>query len=195
MSGTLSSNYFSSAEIVSNTKTRTTETLTNQMFRQQIGGQFWTIKLATTALTREEMGALYSFLVKQNGMYDTFTLIPPIIQDSAGTSSGTPTVTQTYNGGVSSVRANGASGTLKAGDYIKFSNHDKVYMLTADVNQDASSEDTFEFFPILTTAVDNTVTIQYVDVPFKVMLMTDNITFKTQIDGTYTLDFEVREDI
>jgi hypothetical protein len=195
MSGTLSSNYFESAEIVSNTKTRTTETLTNKMFRQQIGGQYWTIKLSSVALDRDEMGELYSFLVKQNGQYESFALVPPVIQDSGGTATGTPTITQSYSAGVSSVRANGGSGTLKAGDYIKFSNHDKVYMLTADVNQDASSEDTFEFFPILSTAVTNTVTIQYADVPFNVILTTDQLAFKTSADGTYEIEFSVREDI
>jgi hypothetical protein len=98
MSGTLSSNYFESAEIVSNTKTRTTETLTNKMFRQQIGGQYWTIKLSSVALDRDEMGELYSFLVKQNGQYESFALVPPVIQDSGGTATGTPTITQSYSG-------------------------------------------------------------------------------------------------
>jgi hypothetical protein len=68
-------------------------------------------------------------------------------------------------------------------------------MLTADVNQDASSEDTFEFFPILSTAVTNTVTIQYADVPFNVILTTDQLAFKTSADGTYEIEFSVREDI
>ena len=195
MSGTLSSNYFETAEIISNTKTRISETLTNQMFRQQIGGQYWTIKLTSIALSRDEMGELYSFLVKQNGQYESFTLIPPVIQDSRGTASGTPIVTQTYNGGVTTIRANGGSGTLKAGDYIKFSNHDKVYMLTADVNQDASSEDTFEFFPRLTATVNNSTTIQYSDVPFKVFLTTDELAFKSATDGTHEIEFTVREDL
>jgi len=166
------------------------------MIRRQIGGQFWTLKLSTTKLDQEEMAALYAFIVKQEGAYESFSFIPPIHGNTRGTSiSGTPAVTQTYAAGLKTIRANGGSGTLKTGDFIKFSNHDKVYMLTADVNQDASSEDTFEFFPPLASAIDNTTTIAYNNVAFKVMLTSDESTFKTQADGSYQLEFTVREDI
>ena len=196
MSGTLSTNYFTGAEITSNTTTRTSTTIGNKMIRRQVGGQFWTLKLTTTNLDQDEMAELYAFLVKQEGTYESFSFVPPIHGNTRGTSvSGIPLVLNTYAAGLTSIRANGGSGTLKTGDFFKFSNHDKVYMLTADVNQDASSEDTFNFFPHLATAVDNTTTIAYNNVPFKVMLTTDESTFKTQADGSYQLEFTVREDI
>jgi len=196
MSGTLSTNYFTSAEIVSNTTTRTSMTIGNRMIRRQVGGQFWTIKLTSTRLNRDEYAELYAFLVKQDGPYDSFTVVPPIYGSTRGTSvSGTPTVLDDYAAGLTSIRANQGSGTLKTGDFIKFSNHDKVYMLTADVNQDASSEDTFQFFPPLSTAIDNTTTIQYNNVPFTVILTTDTQTIKTNADGTSEIEFTVREDI
>lgn len=196
MSGTLSTNYFTSAEITSNTTTRTSVTIGNRMIRRQIGGQFWTLKLTSIKLDQDEMADLYAFIVKQAGTYESFSFIPPIHGNTRGTSiSGTPTVTQTYAAGLTTIRANGGSGTLKTGDFIKFSNHDKVYMLVQDVNQDASSEDTFTFFPPLASAVDNTTTIAYNNVAFKVMLTSDESTFKTQADGTYEIEFTVREDI
>jgi len=196
MSGTLSTNYFESAEITSNTTTRTSMTIGNRMIRRQIGGQYWTLKLTSIKLDQDEMSQLYAFLIKQEGSYESFSFVPPIHGSTRGTSvSGTPLVLNTYAAGLTSIRANQGSGTLKTGDFIKFSNHDKVYMLTADVNQDASSEDTFQFFPPLATSIDNTTTIQYNNVPFKVMLTTDQSTFKTGTDGTYEIEFTVREDI
>jgi hypothetical protein len=67
-------------------------------------------------------------------------------------------------------------------------------MLTADVNQDLSSEDTFEFTPRLELAVNNTTTIIYNNVPFKMMLMSDRQVFKTNIDGTSRIEISLAED-
>jgi hypothetical protein len=151
--------------------------------------------LGTKPLDRAEQGELFAFLAKQEGMFGNFTVVPPIYGSTRSTNAtGTPTVTQTYDAGLGSVRANGGGGTLHAGDFIKFSNHDKVYMLTADVNQDLSSEDTFEFTPRLEQQVDNTTTIIYNNVPFKVMLMTDRLTTTTAVDGTSVIEIQVAED-
>ena len=195
MSGTLSTNYFASAEIASNTTTRITTTIANRMLRRDIGGQFWTIRLNTANLTQADMSELYSFLVAQNGQYEAFAVVPPIHGNARGTASGTSTVTQTYAAGLKAVKANGASGTLLKGDFISFSNHDKVYMITEDVNMDASSEDTIHIFPNLVTAVTNATTITYDNVAFKVMLTDSSTNFKTQTDGTYKISFQLREDI
>ena len=100
-----------------------------------------------------------------------------------------------YGAGVGLVKGNGGTGTLKAGDFIKFSNHDKVYMLTSDVNMDASTQDFFNIFPALAAAVTNTTTITYNDVGFTMMLGGDVTTFKTSADNTFQLEFSLREDI
>ena len=195
MSGSLSTNYFQTATISSETTTRITESLSGITFRKSIGSQHWLMTLGTKPLDRAEQGELFAFLTKQEGMFGSFTVVPPIYGSTRSTNAtGTPTVTQTYDAGLSSVRANQGGGTLHAGDFIKFSNHDKVYMLTADVNQDLSSEDTFEFTPHLEHEVDNTTTIAYNNVPFKVMLMADRLTTTTSMDGTSVIEIQVAED-
>lgn len=195
MSGSLSTNYFQNATITSETTTRISESLSGITFRKAVGAQHWLMTLGTKPLDRAEQGELFAFLAKQEGMFGNFTVVPPIYGSTRSTNAtGTPTVTQTYDAGLGSVRANGGGGTLHAGDFIKFSNHDKVYMLTADVNQDLSSEDTFEFTPRLEHEVDNTTTIIYNDVPFKVMLMTDRLTTTTAVDGTSVIEIQVAED-
>jgi hypothetical protein len=142
------------------------------------------------------MSELYAFLVKQNGPFDDFTIVPPKHGSTRSTNAtGTPTVTGDYAAGVTSIKANGGGGSLLSGDFIKFSNHDKVYMIVQDVNQDLASEDDFEIFPALNTAIDNTTTIQYNNVPFKVHLESDRTAFKTGTDGTYKIEFNVGEDI
>jgi hypothetical protein len=196
MSGSLSTNYFESVEITSVTQTRISETLSNKSHKRSVGGQRWHLRLSSKNLTQAEMSALYAFLVKQNGPFDDFTIVPPKHGSTRSTNAtSTPTVTEDYAAGVTSIRAQGGGGSLLSGDFIKFSNHDKVYMIVEDVNQDLSSEDYFEIFPALNTAIDNTTTIQYNNVPFKVHLESDRTAFKTGTDGTYKIEFDVGEDI
>jgi|5_EtaG_2_1085323.scaffolds.fasta_scaffold00706_15 hypothetical protein len=195
MSDTLSTNYFQSATISSETTTRITESLSGITFRKAIGAQHWLIDLTSKPLDRAEQAELFAFLVKQEGMLGHFNLVPPIYGSTRSTNAtGTPTVTTDFAAGVNSVKANGGGGSLKTGDYIKFSNHNKVYLLTADVNQDLSSEDTFEFTPRLEHEVDNTTTIIYNNVPFKVMLMTDRLVTNTGADGNSVIQISVAED-
>jgi hypothetical protein len=195
MSGTLSTNYFEDVEISSNTNTRQSITLSNRIIRRQIGGQFWSMKLSTVPLDRDDYAELYAFLVSQEGSFDSFTFVPPVIGNTRGTAAGTPLVNATYAAGQTLVKGNNGTGTLKKGDFIKFSNHDKVYMLMADVNQDSSSQDFFNIFPGLRTAVDSSTTITYNSVGFKMLLNGDVTTFKTSADNTFQLEFGVREDI
>ena len=195
MSGTLSTNYFEDAEVSSNTTTRQTSTLTNRVIRKQIQGQYWSMKLSTVPLGRDDYATLYAFLVAQSGSFESFTFVPPVIGSSRGTAAGTITVNASYGAGLGLVKGNGGTGTLKAGDFIKFSNHDKVYMLTADVNMDASTEDFFNIFPALAAAVTNSTTITYNNVGFTMMLGGDVTTFKTSADNTFQLEFSLREDL
>lgn len=195
MAGNLSTNYFASVDITSVTTTRKSETLSGKVIRRAVGGQYWQMNVQTTALNRAEMAELNAFLNKQNGPFGSFTFVPPIIGSSRGTASGTPQVLETFPPGETSVKVNGATGTLKAGDFFKFSNHDKVYQLTADVDMDASTVDVLQFFPALTTEVTNTTTIQYSSVPWLVYLENDNTTMKISTDGRFLLEFVVREEI
>jgi hypothetical protein len=196
MSGTLTTNYFTSASITSESTTRISESMSRKTQRKSVGGQHWMIQLDSKNLDRSELGQLYSFLAKQQGSFDNFTVVPPIYGSTASEDAGgNPTITDDFAAGVTQVKANQGTGSLKAGDFIKFSNHDKVYMLTADVDQDISTQETFEFTPPLVTAVDNTTTIDYNDVAFKVYLTNDRTAFKTNTDGTSRIQITVREDI
>jgi hypothetical protein len=68
-------------------------------------------------------------------------------------------------------------------------------MLTADINLDGSSVNALQFYPNLTTAVTTSHTVTYSSVPFKVVLENDQLISKLNTDGTYTIEFSVREDI
>ena len=101
--------------------------------------------------------------------------------------------TQDYNGS----SWGSGSGTLKAGDFIKFANHDKIYMVVADQSDISTGSLTIE--PPLTTAVSSS-NITYDNVPFTVHLTNDIQEFGvvgTANDGAllYQFEFDVEESL
>ena len=68
-----------------------------------------------------------------------------------------------------SIAIDGLSGTLKAGDVIKFANHTKVYMIVSDL----TGPGTLSIQPGLRQATANDTAITYDNVPFLVRLNND----------------------
>lgn len=195
MSGTFPTVGFETLDFQSNVTNRITTAVSGKAQRIRIGAQYWSFKLKSPAMTRSEFMTAYSFIVKQDGQFGSFTVVPPVISTTTGTATGTITVNATYAAGVLECKSTGGSGTLKKGDLIKFSNHDKVYMLTEDVDLDASSVDTLNFYPNLVTSITNTTTVTYNSVPFKVYLDKDEQKYITQADNTYKYEITVNEEI
>ena len=196
MSGSFpSTTGFTTLDFTSNTNTRTSVSVSGKTQRLQTGSQYWSFTLKSPKKDRADVMSDYAFLVTQNGQADTFTIVPPVITDARGTASGVITINATYAAGQSLVKGNGGSGTLKKGDIIKFSNHDKVYMITEDVNMDSSSEDFFNIYPPLVTGITNSTTVTYDNVPFKVYLTGDNIQYKSSTDGKFQYQIKVNEEI
>jgi hypothetical protein len=61
-----------------------------------------------------------------------------------------------------------ATGALKAGDFVKFSNHNKMYQLTEDATIDSSGNLTLSIWPGLYSAITTTTDAVYWDVAFTV---------------------------
>ena len=121
-------------------------------------------------MTRANFAPLQAFMIKQRGAKESFTVTFPSYMNAQGTASGSPT--GTASAGATSITLGGSgSGTLKAGDFIKFANHDKVYMIVADAGNIASSN-TLTIEPPLQTAVSG-IAITYDSVPFTVYAPND----------------------
>lgn len=196
MSGTFPTAEFTTLDFRSNNNVKATISVSGRTQRVKSGGQFWSFTLESPPLSKAEFFSQYSFIVKQNGQAESFTIVPPEIASTKGTASGIITITKTAAAGSSRVSGDGADGTLKKGDLIKFSNHDKVYMLTEDVNMDASSEDFLHIFPSLITSVTaSTTTVTYNNVPFTVFFDGNEQSFTTSADGTYRYRIACQEEI
>ena len=88
---------------------------------------------------------------------------------------------------------------FKAGDFIKFASHDKVYMIVADV-QASSNASTVTIEPPLTTALADDSIVTYDNVAFTVHLTNDIQEFGavgTAQDGAllYQFEFDVEESL
>jgi len=205
MSGTFPTAGFTALDLQSNVVSRVSESVSGKTQRIKLGAQYWTFKLKSPPLNRTDFNALYSFIVQQDGQYESFVVVPPVISSTTGTMSGTVTCSENTNSTtgpaagskkIAVVDDGTASGTLKKGDLIKFSNHDKVYMVTEDfvLNQDSTLAE-LSFYPPLATDVTASTTIQYNLVPFTVFFDRDDQKYTLQADGFYRYELSVREDV
>jgi hypothetical protein len=200
MSGTFPTANFTTMNWQSNNNIVTTETLTNKIYSKDIGGHYWSLTLKSIPLSRADFDSIWVFIIQQKGTFDTFYLKPPQINSTKGTfsnSSGT-NLPVTSSGAVGAttvgVTPNG-SGTLKAGDIIKFDNHDKVYTITADVNLSNTIANTIDIFPALITAITTNEKVITEDVTLKVRLQNDVQEFKTNVNNLYEYEIDVRESL
>jgi len=186
---------FESLGIKSIQNTIISKTVSGKKLARQIDGQRWGFTARVITAKRSDVyGDLMAFIVKQRSGKENFTIIPPEVEDARGTASGTPH--GTASAGDTSITLGGTgTGTLKAGDMIKFANHDKVYMVVAD--QSDISTGTLTIEPPLTTAISSS-NITFDNVPFTVHLTNDVQEFGVagaDKDGNalYQFEFDVEE--
>jgi hypothetical protein len=191
----ISSAKFGTLGIKSNQTTILSKSVSGKKLARQLDNQRWSFTIQIITAKRSDVyGDLMAFILKQRSGKENFTIVPPEIEDARGTASGTPN--GTASAGATSITLGGSgTGTLKAGDFIKFANHSKVYMVVADQNDISTGSLTIE--PPLTTAVSSS-DIQYDNVPFTVHLTNDMQQFGVSgadKDGNlyYEYQFDVEE--
>jgi len=182
---------FQSLGIKSIQNTIISKSVSGKKLARQIDGQRWGFTAQIITAKRSDVyGELMAFIVKQRSGKENFTIVPPEVEDARGTASGTPN--GTASAGATSITLGGSgTGTLKAGDFIKFASHDKVYMVVADQSDISTGSLTIE--PPLTTAITNS-DIQFDNVPFTVHLTNDIQEFGvvgSDKDGNALYQFEI----
>lgn len=143
-------------------------------------------------------GELMAFIIKQRSGKESFDIVPPDVSSAKGNVSGTVLVNGTFAAGVTSVNVDGMTGTLKAGDLIKFASHTKVYMVVADSTADVSNEATLTIEPPLQSNITDDSVVTFNNVAFKVHLENDIQEFGVvgaDKDGNalYQFEFDVEE--
>jgi hypothetical protein len=144
---------------------------------RQIDGQRFAFSVQIVTATRSDVyGELMAFIMKQRSRKETFTIIPPEIEDARGNETGTVLINGNHAVGDTTIAMNGHHNdnphAFKAGDFIKFASHTKVYMIVADV-QASSNASTVTIEPPLIATVANDSVVTYDNVPFTVYLTSD----------------------
>jgi len=115
-------------ELMTNTRTFQSP-ITNATQTLSRKGSYWRMRMTFSNITGDKRGVLQGFFAKLNGQ-EHRARIADYGYVKRGTASGTATINGAGQTG-STVNISGLSGSLKAGDYISFSN--ELHMVTADV--------------------------------------------------------------
>jgi hypothetical protein len=162
------------------------------------GGQRWLLDVVFAPMTRSEFAPIFAFGVKQKGQYETFTYVPPTISTTRGVTSETIIVNDAgvSAGDVSCAVDNltvSTSNILRTGDFIKFSDHTKVYIVTEDMSSDGSGDATLNFAPSAVQDITDNSTVSIASVPFTVSFQDDVKEFGTNFTNLYSYEVSLIE--
>ncbi len=165
-------------------------------FARKIDNQRWKFTCKYVNLSRAEFAPILAFITKQRGAKETFTVTPPKIKDALGSETTTISVNGIHAVGDNTIAIDGfnadSAGSLKAGDFLKFASHTKVYMVVADVTP-SSNAATVTIEPPLIEALANDSTVTYDDVTFTVYLEGTVQTYDLGFNDLYNYEFDVCE--
>lgn len=203
MSGALPDTSFDAINIRSQQKTLVSTTDSGKTFRRQVDGQRWTFTVSYPLMPRSTFAPIQAFIIKQRSQKENFTITFPSYLDAQGHENTTINVNGVHAVGDTTIDIDGfhSDGTerLKAGDFIKFSGHSKVYMIMADVTS-SSNAATVTIEPPLRSALANDETVTYDSVPFTVYLNSDLQEFQSNQSNNegkplFKFEFDVTESL
>ena len=182
--------------ITSNQTTIVSTAINGRRQARQLQNQRWSMTVSFPPMTRASFAPIFAFITAQRGKKETFTYTPPIIDDSLGTETGSVLVNGVHAVADTTIAmdafAGDGAGRFKAGDFIKFASHDKVYMVVSDVTS-SSNAATVTIEPPLTTALADNSAVTYDSVPFTVALKNDVQEFQIGQDALYRYELDFIE--
>lgn len=189
MSGTYpSSPGFTAVGFTTKTYGLTSESISGRIQVRNIGSSKFEFSVNYPPMTASEFNPVLAFITAQEGMKETFQIVLPQISYKSGNASGSILVNGTgLSAGTGVIPVDGVSGTLKAGDLVKFASHSKVYMIKSDRTGDGD----LEIMPSLQEAVSDNSSVTYDAVPFTVRLANKIQEFSVDVSGhrSFEVDF------
>ena len=173
----ISSAKFETLGIKSIQNTIISKSVSGKKLARQIDNQRFGFTIRIITGTRSDVyGELMAFIMKQRSSKENFTIIPPEIEDARGNETNTVLVNGVHAVGDTTIAMDGHHNdnphAFKAGDFIKFASHNKVYMIVADVQASSNASTVTIEPPLLQTVADDSI-VTYDNVPFTVHLTTD----------------------
>ena len=179
---------FRSIGFSSEQKTITSTTDSGKMFAVQVDGQRFKFSASYPPMNRSDFAPVLAFVMKQRSQKETFQIALPDLKNAKGDVSGTVLVNGSHSAGDTTIDVDGMTGTIKAGDFVKFAGDTKVYMVVSDATAVAGAA-TLTIEPPLRSAIADDAAVTYDGVEFTVRLTNDVQQFNT--DDIDTFRFEV----
>ena len=166
------------------TLTSTTNALTTQ--RRSLGAHRIKLEYTYPMMSAEDMQPFVAFFSAMQGQGKSFKLNAPkeLINDITHIAdSDTHTVTTSYSTGDREIVVGGFGNSLdtaiKGGNFIQFSNHDKIYVVAADGGSDGSGNCRIRIEPALLENVTSSHTLNTFneDIPIHAIFANDSFDF------------------
>ena len=194
MSGTYpTSPEFRSLNFASEQKTKTSTTDSGKIFSTQVDGQKFKFSATYPPMSRSDFAPVLAFIMKQRSQKETFQISLPDLKNAKGNVSGSVLVKNAHTAGDTTITVDAMTGTLKAGDLVKFAGDTKVYMVVSDVTADGSNEATLTIEPPLRSAISDNASVTYDGVEFTVRLTNDLQQFSTNDLDTFRFEVDFIE--
>lgn len=159
--------------------------------------QFFSFDCSYAPMKRSSALPIIAFLTRQQGQFETFQAqLPDYSSTITGYSGASPLVNGALDAGDTAVVFDSASTStalVRAGDFVKFSGHNKVYMVTGDVTTSGSGTGTINITPALQQAVANNETVLVNNIPFTVFLEDDAQEYNLGLADMVGIEFSIRE--
>lgn len=175
----------------------TTNSLTSQ--RRSLGAHRIELEYTYPPMDAEELMPFVAFFNAMQGQGKAFKLNAPkqLINDTVHIAdSDTHTVTQSYSAGTREIVVNGFGNDLdiaiRGGNFIQFSNHDKIYVVAANGGSDASGNCRIRVEPALLENVTSAETLNTFseDIPIHAIFASDK--FQFDVDSALHYGFKVK---
>jgi len=184
---------FKSIGFGSEQKTITSTTDSGKMFSVQVDGQRFKFSATYPPMRRSDFAPVIAFIMKQRSQKETFQIALPDLKNAKGDVSGTVLVNGSHSAGDTTIDVDGMTGTLNAGDFVKFAGSSKVYMVVTDATADGSNEATLTIEPPLRDALSDNASVTYDGVEFTVRLTNDIQQFNTDDLDLYKFEVDFIE--
>lgn len=182
-----------------NTPTITTETNAGKIRRVGFGHSYYTMEAKYPSLTASQLGEVTGFIATAMGPLFSFEIVIPELSYSKA-----PNVAYANSRAISSTVSVGqrycnftglAENTvmLKAGDFFRFDNHSKVYMVTQDCTVGMGGAANLQFSGSAVSSVPSGTKIWSNGVPFTMILESPEQQFESSYGGISTLSLSMRE--
>ena len=175
----------------------TTNSLTSQ--RRSLGAHRIELEYTFPAMEAENLMPFVAFFNAMQGQTKAFKLNAPkqLINDAEHiTDTDTHTVTTSYSAGTREVVVDNFDADLdiaiRGGNLIQFSNHDKIYVVSANGGSDGSGDCRIRFEPALLESITSSETLNTFseEIPIHVIFASDKFTF--DVDSALHYGFKVK---